>query len=266
MGSTETVLASPGLGNSTYLSLLRLTFDSPGSRLLETKEQEHAVNILSGIGALRIFPADGGQLWIDPIGSRDDIFGGNPEMAYIPIHCRYEIMCRSFPFEALIYMAPTDESAPVVQVKAEQVKTVTSGASDWQRQVYIGMGADGPATRMILGETESPPGNWSGFPPHRHTISDLPREAMLEELYYFSFNPPTGFIIGAVYDDPDAKEDACLKLFRQGQVFDVSRGYHFLAPCPGYRVRYTWALGGPVKAFGAWLDDPELAWLHNSQP
>ncbi len=201
---------------------------------------------------------------IAAVGSREDIFSGKPEMVYIPIHSRYEIVCHKFPFDAVIYMAPTDQSAPVAHVKPEQVRTVSSGRSDWQRNVFIGMGENGPATRMILGETESPPGNWSGFPPHRHTMHDPPHEAKLEELYYFNFKPRSGFIIGGIYDAPNAKENACLKVFLHGQAFDVPGGYHFLAPCPGYRVRYTWALGGNPKKFGAWCDDSELAWLHNS--
>ncbi len=48
MGSTETLLASPELKNSVFLSLLRLEFDETGSHLLETKEQEHVINVLSG--------------------------------------------------------------------------------------------------------------------------------------------------------------------------------------------------------------------------
>ncbi len=264
MGATETVLASPELENSVFLSLLRLAFDKAGSHLLETKGQEHVINILSGTCALHLQLADGRRMTIESAGNREDIFSGNPEMVYIPIHCRYEIVCQKFPFDAVIYMAPTNESAPVAHVKPDQVRMLNSGKSDWQRKVFIGMGEDGPATRMILGETESPPGNWSGFPPHRHTKPDLPREAKLEELYYFNFSPPSGFIIGGIYDAPEAKEDARLQLFRHGQVFGVSWGYHFLAPCPGYRVRYTWALGGHEKVFGAWLDDSELAWLHNS--
>jgi 5-deoxy-glucuronate isomerase len=264
MGLTKTLLASPDLGNSIFLSLLRLESDTAGSHHLETDDQEHVINVLSGTCAIHIDLPDGKRRSMNPVGSREDIFGGKPEMIYVPIGCRYEVVCNQPPFDAVIYMAPTDEYAPPAHVKPEQVRTVNSGKSDWQRDVYIGMGEDGPATRMILGETESPPGNWSGFPPHRHAMSDLPSEAKLEEMYFFNFAPDTGFIIGGIYDEPGKKEEARLKLFRHAQVFDVPQGYHFLAPCPGYRVRYTWALGGNPKVFGAWRDDDELAWLHNS--
>jgi 5-deoxy-glucuronate isomerase len=263
MGTIKT-LASPELGSSVFLSLLILEFDGPGSETLQTDDREHVVNVLSGCCAVHIEPADGKKLTFDPVGRRKDIFGGKPELVYVPIHSRYEIVCQKAPFEAVIYTAPTDQAAPPAHVTPDQVRTLDSGKSDWQRQVHIAMGEDGAATCMMLGETESPPGNWSGFPPHRHTHDNLPQETSLEELYYFKFEPRSGFIIGSIYDDPAVKENARLKIFRHGQVFDAPEGYHFLAPCPGHRTRYTWALGGKTKKFGAWQDDPELAWLHNS--
>jgi 5-deoxy-glucuronate isomerase len=243
---------------------MSLEFDAPGSHRLETGGEEHVVNVLAGTCAVHIGLHDGTSMSIDRVGSRKDIFGGKPEMVYVPIHCRYEIVCRKAPFEAMIYTAPTDRAAPPAHVRPDQVRSVDSGKSDWRRQVHIAMGDDGPATCMMLGESESPPGNWSSFPPHRHMQDDPPRETSLEELYCFKFEPHTGFIIGGMYDDPAAKENARLKIFRNGQVFDVPGGYHFLAPCPGYRTRYTWALGGKTKKFGSWLDDVELAWLHNT--
>ena len=263
MGVIKT-LASPDLGNSVFLSLMILEFDGAGPHRLETDGQEHVINVLAGRCAVHIELSDGTSQSIGPVGNREDIFGGKPEMVYIPIHCRYEIVCQKTPFEAAIYTAPTDQAAPPAHVRPDQVRTVDSGKSDWQRQVHIAMGDNGPATCMMLGESESPPGNWSSFPPHRHMQNNPPQETSLEELYYFKFQPQSGFIIGGVYDDPAAKEDTRLKVLRHGQVFDVPGGYHFLAPCPGHRTRYTWALGGKIQKFGSWKDDTELAWLHNS--
>jgi 5-deoxy-glucuronate isomerase len=232
--------------------------------VIETGGSEHAINVLAGQCAVRIEVSGGSKVVFEPVGSRKDIFDGKPEMVYVPAGSRYEVICGKAPFEAAIYTAPTDQIAAPAHVKPDEVRTVDSGKLDWARQVHIAMGDGGPATRMMLGESESPPGNWTGFPPHRHTLDQPPGETKLEELYYFRFQPETGFIIGGIYDNPEAKEEARLRIFRHGQAFDVPEGYHFLAPCPGYRVRYTWALGGRTKIFGAWKDDPELAWLHNA--
>lgn len=257
-------LASPDNGSSVFLSLLSLTFEGAGTQVLETKGREHVINVLAGSCSVHIQTSGGNKIVFDPVGSRESIFGGKPELVYVPVGSRYEMVCAKGPFEAAIYTAPTDEVAPAAHVLPEQVRTVDSGKLDWQRQVHIAMGDKGAATRMMLGESESPPGNWSSFPPHRHAEPNPPQETTLEELYYFKFEPDTGFIIGGIYDDPLYKENARLKIFRHGQVFDVPGGYHFLAPCPGHRVHYTWALGGPMKIFGSWRDDSELSWLHNA--
>jgi len=88
----------------------------------------------------------------------------------------------------------------------------------------------------------------------------------MEELYYLKFDRPAGFAIGGVYHDLDDREgSAQLSMVGDGQIFDVPRGYHFIAPCPGYRLRYTWALAGSHRQFGAWVTDPAYAWMTEFQ-
>lgn len=263
MGTLDT-LASPSMGNSRFLTLLRVVSDSAASISVDTRDREHVIDILAGECAVDIDQANRQGLQIDRAGGRADIFSGTPEFVYIPRDCSYEIRCLKTPFEAIIYAAPTDEPGIPIFVPTDGVKTIVSGISDWQRDVYIGLGDDGPATRLLVGETESPPGNWSGFPPHRHSEDKPPAELSLEELYYFKLEPDNGFVIGGTYlDHTDREGTAKLAMFRDSQFFDVPAGYHFIAPCPGYRVRYTWALGGKKKGFGKWVDDPTYAWLAN---
>jgi 5-deoxy-glucuronate isomerase len=263
MGTLDTV-ASPATGNSSFLSLLRLTFSSPGPLSMATGDQEHVIDVLAGECAVHVAQADGGKYRIERVGGRRDIFSGKPEFVYVPRDCAYEVRCLQVPFEAVIYVAPTEETVAAAHIPASQVKAVVSGSSDWQRDVYVGLGDDGPATRIMVGETESPPGNWSGFPPHRHSEDKPPAELALEELYYFKLKPDTGFVIGGIYHDLSNREGTAeLILVRDSQIFDVPSGYHFIAPCPGYRVRYTWALGGRRKGFGSWVNDPGYAWLAN---
>ncbi len=263
MGELETI-ASPDQGNSSFLTLLRLELRDADAHTLEAGEHEHVVDVLAGRCAVTIGRSGSGDVRYGPVGKRADIFSGRPEFIYIPRESICEIECLEAPFEAVIYTAPTDEVAPPAHVPAEEVRAITSGVSDWQREVFIGMGEEGPATRIMVGETESPPGNWSGFPPHRHTEDSPPDELAMEELYYFHIHPRDGFVIGGTYQDPLRKgQTSDLGIYRHGEAFAVPRGFHFIAPCPGYRVRYTWALGGRRRGFGAWTDDPDLAWLND---
>lgn len=263
MGELEAI-ASPGQGNSRFLTLLRLKLQAGESQGLDTGEHEHAIDVLSGRCTATITQDGGSVARHGPVGQRADIFAGPPEMVYVPRESAWQIECLEGPLEAVIYAASTDEAADPSHVAAERVRVIDSGASDWRRRVFIGMEEGGPATRMMVGETESPAGNWSGFPPHRHTEDNPPHEVAMEEVYYFQTDPRDGFVIGGIYQDPAAKaQTAQLGIYRHGEAFIVPRGFHFIAPCPGYRVRYTWALGGRRRGFGAWTADPELAWLND---
>ena len=256
-----TLVATPEAGSTRLLSLLTLFCDGQETRTIETGAQEHVIDILSGKCSFTISVAGKRPVCYEGVGGRSDIFSGKPEWVYVPRNRRYEVRCFE-PLTAVIYAAPTEEEAPPAHVKADAVLQITAGTSDWRREVFIGMGADGAATRMMVGETESPPGNWSGFPPHRHAFDSPPHEIPLEELFFFQIQPQSGFVIAGTYQDPYRKDQtAQLAIYRHGQAFDAFDGFHFIAPCPGHRVRYTWALGGRRKGFGKWTNDPELAWL-----
>jgi len=261
MGAIKT-LASPELGSSVFLSLLILEFNGPARR--PTDKRPGVCDQRAGRLLCRAYRA---ARWEEMVFRSGWAPGRHIRrqtgVGLCSDHSQCEIVCRKTPFEAVIYTAPTDQAAPPAHVTPDQVRTVDSGKSDWQRQVYIAMGDDGPAACMMLGETESPPGNWSSFPPHRHMQNNPPQETKLEELYYFKFEPQGGFIIGGIYDDRLPRKCA-VENIPPGSGFRCAGRLSLFGPMPRHRVRYAWALGGKTKKFGAWQDDAELAWLHNS--
>ena len=233
-------IASPDLGNSLFLSLLRLELHRAESQTLETGEREHVMDVLSGQYRTAVTPVGGDAVRYGPVGKRADIFSGRQELAYVPRDSVRGIECVESPLEAVIYAAPTDEAAAPAYIAAEQIRVITSGVSHWQREVFIGMGEEEPATRIMVGETESPPGSLSGFPRHRHTEDNPPDELAMEEPYYLYIHSPDGLVIGGTYQDLARKEQTAEPtIYRDGQAFDVPGRYHLITPCPGYRVRYT---------------------------
>ncbi len=255
-------IASPALGNASFLTFLRLDLAAGEAHTLPTESSEHVLDMLAGVCAVTVTEASGQAHTFGHVGGRSEIFSGKPEFVYIPRRSAYTVRCLAGPCEAAIYAAPTEQDSTASYIAGDSVRANTAGIADWRRDVYIGLGEDSPATIMMVGETDSPPGNWSGFPPHRHAEERPPQERRYEELYYFKFKPSTGFAVGGVYQDA-ANRPGTAKLFlvEDSQVFDAAAGFHFIAPCPGYRLRYTWALGGPGKKFGAWTVDPGHAWL-----
>jgi 5-deoxy-glucuronate isomerase len=263
MSTLETV-AAPEKGTSRLLTLLRVHMAVGESYTFATRESEHVLDVLGGACSVNSTENGGQERIFEHVGGRSDIFSGKPEFVYIPRRATYTVRCLAAPFEAAIYVAPTEQDSTAQYVAGDAVKASRAGVSDWQRDVYIGLGEQSPATMMMVGETDSPPGNWSGFPPHRHAEEAPPLERRYEELYYFKFQPVTGFAVGGVYQDAkDRPGTAKLVLVEDSEAFDAPGGFHFISPCPGYRLRYTWALGGPGKKFGAWTVDPDHAWLLN---
>jgi len=256
------LLAAPERGNARMLRFFRLALSAPGRVCVSTNDQEHVADVLSGTCRIRVAQRDRTVLDLAQVGNRSSIFCGLPEMVYVPRESRYQIEWVGGQLEVAIYAAPALGDSEALHVLPEMIRVSESGRGDWLRTVYLGLGEDSPATNIMVGETASPPGNWSSFPPHRHMADNPPMEQDYEELYYMRFEPSSGFAIGGIYADHARRADTCnLRLVHDGQVFDVPSGYHLIAPCPGYRLRYTWALGGRGKRFGAWLVDPDLAWL-----
>ena len=116
---------------------------------------------------------------------------------------------------------------------------------------------DLPARRLIVGETYTPSGNWSTYPPHRHKVDDLPAEARHEEMYYFRVNPPEGFGISRVYTDEGYEENVAV---RDHAMQMLPEGYHTIVSAPGYTTYFLWFLAGAQRTQGA-LEDADLKWV-----
>jgi 5-deoxy-glucuronate isomerase len=120
---------------------------------------------------------------------------------------------------------------------------------------------DLPAARLIVGETYTPSGNWSTYPPHRHEKDDLPREAYHEELYFFKVSPADGFGLTRYYND----EIDTGYVVRDNTILMAPKGYHTVVSAPGYTTYYLWALAGNHRV-QATADDPALSWVGRTVP
>jgi len=121
---------------------------------------------------------------------------------------------------------------------------------------------DLPARRLIVGETFTPSGNWSTFPPHRHEKDDLPREAFHEEMYYFKVNPADGFGIARHYNDHGLDANYTV---RDSTILMAPDGYHSVVSAPGYMTYYLWFLAGEHR-IQATANDPALGWVERTVP
>ena len=107
----------------------------------------------------------------------------------------------------------------------------------------------------------TPGGNTSSYPPHKHDTDNLPRESLLEEVYYHRLNPPQGFAFQRVYTD-DRSLDETMTV-EDGDVTLVPRGYHPCAALHGYDLYYLNVMAGPKRTW-KFHNEPAHEWLLKS--
>ncbi len=224
-----------------------------------TGDREVLAVIFGGKGTFVI-----GDHKFENVGERSNVFSGKPHSVYIPCGSNYAITAHGKLQVALVSALSDMALAPYV-IPPARVATGVWGAANFARNYHQiltqASQPDLPARRLIVGETYTPSGNWSTFPPHKHEKDDLPREAFHEELYFFKINPPDGFGMTRYYND----EIDTGFIIRDNTVLMAPKGYHTVVSAPGYTTYYLWALAGEHRV-QATADDPALSWVGRTVP
>ena len=237
-----------------------LVLPAGGSYSGSTGDREVLAVILGGKAT---FEAAGQRF--DEVGGRPNVFAGKPHSVYLPAGVEYHITAEG-PVEIGMTSAPSDLDAAPYVIPPQRVANGVWGAANFRRyfhQILTQIAQpDLPARRLIVGETFTPSGNWSTYPPHRHEVDDLPREAFHEEMYFFKVSPPDGFGLCHYYNDQGEEENFTV---RDNTIMMAPIGYHTVASAPGYATYYLWLLAGEHR-IQATVDDPTLGWVSRTVP
>jgi 5-deoxy-glucuronate isomerase len=194
------------------------------------------------------------------VGGRPNVFAGKPHSVYIPMGADFSIKADS-PVEIALPSAPSDAHIDPYVIAPSQVANGIWGAANFKRYFHqiltLAAQPELPARRLIVGETFTPSGNWSTYPPHKHQVDDLPRQAYHEEMYYFKVNPADGFGICHYYNEEGEEENFTI---RDNSIHMMPKGYHTVVSAPGYTTYYLWFLAGEQRV-QATVDDPALGWV-----
>jgi len=215
------------------------------------------------LGGKATFEAAGKRF--EKVGGRPNVFAGKPHSVYLPAGVEYQVTTEG-PVQIAMTSAPSDlETEPYV-IPPERVANGVWGAANFKRYFHqiLTQNAqpDLPARRLIVGETFTPSGNWSTYPPHKHEVDDLPREAYHEEMYFFKVTPVDGFGICHYYNDQGEEENFTV---RDNTIMMAPIGYHTVVSAPGYMTYYLWLLAGEHRV-QATVDDPTLGWVGRTVP
>jgi 5-deoxy-glucuronate isomerase len=199
------------------------------------------------------------------VGGRGDVFSGKPHSVYIPAGHAFTVEATE-PVEIALPSAPSDLALTPYVIEPNRVAAGRWGAANFGRiyhQILTEASQpDLPARRLIVGETYTPSGNWSTYPPHRHKADNLPAEAAHEEMYYFRVEPAGGFGICRMYTDEGYEENFTV---RDHGMHMMPEGYHTVVSAPGYTTYYLWFLAGAQRTQGA-LEDTRLSWVGRAVP
>jgi 5-deoxy-glucuronate isomerase len=238
--------------------LLKLDAGQSWSR--DSGDREILAVVLGGTATFTI-----GQDKFPAVGGRADVFSGKPHSVYVPADSFLTIDALES-VEIALPSAPSElVTAPYV-IEPNRVVSGRWGAANFSRnyhQILTEVSQpDLPAQRLIVGETYTPSGNWSTYPPHRHKRDNLPAEAAHEEMYYFRINPSDGFGLCRMYTDEGYEENFTA---RDHSMQMMPEGYHTVVSAPGYTTYYLWALAGTQRTQAA-HEDTNLSWVGGSVP
>ena len=201
---------------------------------------------------------------------RPSVFEGLPWSAYVPAGTVGRLVGRPLAGrEAVVAVAQaplsgrTGVATRPILVAPTEVEIEIRGAGNATRQVNNIMMPGFAADRLLVCEVFTPNGNWSGWPPHKHDVDDPPREAVLEETYYYQMSRPEGWAIQRIYHR-DGSRDVMLPV-GHGDLVIVDQGYHPFASTQGYDAYYLNVLAGDRRTM-ANTDDPDLAWVRTLWP
>lgn len=226
---------------------------SPGKELtFKTADKETAFIMLFGICN---FSFDG-KTW-DNVGRRKTVFDGKATAVYMPRN-KTVLIKSLFSSKIAVCQTPVDEDTEPTLINQADVKSMVLGQDTWVRDTHFIVDDRCPSKRLYVGESWCKPGNWAGFPPHKHDVNNMPFEGIAEELYYFMFNPEQGFALQALYTSDKEIDEAYI--VRNDELVEFPKGYHPIVGAPGYNTWFLWAMVGEHKGFYR-SSDPKHEWI-----
>lgn len=233
------------------LTVHRLEIGAPLT--IESDGDEFAIVLLSGAC---VVVTDDQRVALGP---RANVFDDPPWAYYLPVGstCSVEVTATS---EIAVCRSKATQVKPARLIRPEDVAVEIRGAGNATREIRHVIKPEFPADTLLIVEVITPSGNWSSYPPHKHDVHDMPREADLEEIYYYRIDSPDGFGLQRLYTADGSIDEAFV--IRDGDLLLVPFGYHAFAMAQGYTGYYLNVLAGdePVRTMQP-SDDPKHAWV-----
>ncbi len=228
-----------------------IELDLNDSVTVETEGMEYAFIFLGGHADVS------GAVEGKYVGGRNDVFGGKLAWSvYVGRNSSITFTgCEHV--KIAVCSTPAEEDTQAQILPAGRVKLMTLGVRPFERETSFIIDGSTNAKHLTVGESYCTPGNWAGFPPHKHDTDNMPFEGVAEEIYYFLFQPEQGFAVQCTYKDGEFDEAYRVK---QDELVEFPSGYHTTVTAPGYNTYFLWLMAGDHQGFYR-SNDPEHLWI-----
>lgn len=251
-------VAGPGNSPLAFLEFGLATIDSNAPLSWQSPDRETVVYLISGSCECAISGSAGA--FSGTLDFRSSLFDGLPSAVFLPAGARARLTSGRTAQVAVLSALPSADRPPRL-ITGREVAAQMVGTDNWARRV-VTVVDERTASRLLVGETINPPGNWSSYPPHKHDANVPDREVAMEEVYWYSIRPTDGFGLQMVYtgrDDPEPFEE--IYRVSDGDTVVIPRGYHPVVAAAGYELAYLWAISGERITYAAWSTEPIHRWL-----
>ena len=218
-----------------------------------TEDKETAFILLEGYCTVKFDDV----VW-EHVGNRNTVFENRKAVSfYMPIEQELTIEGNGH-VKIAVCGAPIKEKTEPQLLLEEHVVLKTLGIQPYERQTSFIIDGNSNAKVLTIGECYTTPGNWAGFPPHKHDEDNMPAECIAEEIYYFLFEPQQGFAVQCVYT-ADGIVDEAYRV-KNDELVEFPYGYHTTVSTPGYSTYFLWLMAGEHQGFNR-SNDPEHDWI-----
>ena len=230
------ILASPQNSSMRYLAYGRIILNrSHSSESFSTADRETGLICLSGEPVVTVDSTPTALSKYDSLYVPRDSFvsittEGSADIAEFSAEVAHR-----FPLQVVRFS----------EMSTDPTLKYSTGASGCTRHLNLLLAKNVQAGRLIVGFTDSEPGNWTSWPPHEHA-------AMLEEIYVYFNMPEPAFGIQLVYNQVANPE--LVTVVREGDAVLLPSGFHPNVAVPGHRICFLWGMAahreGQDRQFG----------------
>lgn len=218
---------------------------------IETEGKEYAFIFLGGHADVTL----NGKTF-EAVGGRTNVFGGKAHSVYAGRNTTVTFTgCEHV--KIAVCDTPTDYDTEAQILGPDHVNAKLLGVKPWERDTHFIIDDRCNARYLTIGEAFVTPGNWAGFPPHKHDVDNMPHEGVLEEIYYFLFQPEQGFAVQCMYKE--GKFDEAYRV-KADDLVEFPEGYHTTVGAPGYNTYFLWLMAGEHQGFFR-SNDPDHDWV-----